>query len=196
MFWIIWSLPCSLKICHLSKMTHFTCHLSNMTHCWQTGLSNLQYDQIAISYCGFAMLPDSTFLYNYILGGPLLIKLLKLRPFVWLIGYCSLQLFQHYSDVIMGTMASQISSLTIVYSTVYSGADQRKHQSSASLAFVRGIHQWPVNSPYKGPVARKMFPSDNVIMGFGLVYGLSKVTLNTLHHSQVSVLWRHQAYTL
>ena len=58
----------------------------------------------------------------------------------------------------MGKMASQISSLTIVYSTVYSGADRRKHQSFASLAFVRGIYQWPVNSPHKGPVTRKMFP--------------------------------------
>ena len=46
----------------------------------------------------------------------------------------------HDSDVIMSTMASQITSLAIVYSTVYSGADQRKHQSSVSLAFVRGIH--------------------------------------------------------
>ena len=57
----------------------------------------------------------------------------------------------------MRTMASQITSLTIVYSAVYSGADQRKHQSSASLAFVRGIHQWPVNSPHKWPVTRKNF---------------------------------------
>ena len=57
-----------------------------------------------------------------------------------------------------------ITSLTIVYSTVYSGADQRKHQSSASLAFVWGIHQWPVNSPHKWPVTRKMFPFDDVIM--------------------------------
>ena len=55
----------------------------------------------------------------------------------------------HYSDVIMGTMASQITSLAIVYSTVYSGANQRKHQSPASLAFVRGIHRWPVNSLHK-----------------------------------------------
>ena len=61
-------------------------------------------------------------------------------------------------------MASQIASLTIVYSTVYSGADQRKHQSSASLAFVRGIHRGPVNSPHKWPVTRKMFPFDDVIM--------------------------------
>ena len=51
-----------------------------------------------------------------------------------------------YIDVIMGSIASQITSLTIVYSSVYSGANQRKHQSSASLAFVRGIHRTPVNS--------------------------------------------------
>ena len=61
-------------------------------------------------------------------------------------------------------MASEITSLTSVYSTVYSGADQRKHQSPASLAFVRGIHRWPVNSPHKWPVTRKMFPLDDVIM--------------------------------
>ena len=64
----------------------------------------------------------------------------------------------------MDAMASQITSLTIVYSTVYSGADQRKHQSSASLAFVWGIHRRPVNSPHKWPVTRKMFPFDDVIM--------------------------------
>ena len=63
----------------------------------------------------------------------------------------------HCCDVIVGTMASQITSLTIVYWTVYSGVDQIKHQSSASLAFVRGIHLWPVNSPLKGPVTRKCF---------------------------------------
>ena len=70
----------------------------------------------------------------------------------------------HYNDVIMSTIASQITSLTIVYSDVYSGADQRKHQSSASLAFVKGIHRGPVNSPHKWPVTRKMFPFDDVIM--------------------------------
>ena len=70
----------------------------------------------------------------------------------------------HNNDVIMGAMASQITSLTIVYPTAYSGADQGKHQSSASLAFVRGIHRWPVNSPHKGSVTRKMFPFDDVIM--------------------------------
>ena len=60
----------------------------------------------------------------------------------------------------MTAMASQITSLMIVYSTVYSSADQRKHQSSASLAFVGGIHRRSVNSPHKGPVTRKMFPSE------------------------------------
>ena len=70
----------------------------------------------------------------------------------------------HCDDFIMGAMASQITSLTIVYSIVYLGTDQRKHQSSASLAIVRGIHRGPVNSSRKGPVTRKMFPFDDVIM--------------------------------
>ena len=74
----------------------------------------------------------------------------------------------HYNEVIMGAIASQITSLTIVYSIVYSDADQRKHQSSASLAFVRGIHRGqPVNSSHKWPVTRKMFPFDDVIMPRG-----------------------------
>ena len=70
----------------------------------------------------------------------------------------------HYTDVIMGTIASQITSFTIVYSTVYSDADQRKYQNSASLAFVWGIHRRPVSSPHKWPVTRKIFPFDDVIM--------------------------------
>ena len=70
----------------------------------------------------------------------------------------------HYDDVRMGAIASQITSLTILYSIVYSDVDQRKHQSSASLAFVQGIHRGPVNSPHKWPVTRKMFPFDDVIM--------------------------------
>ena len=61
---------------------------------------------------------------------------------------------EHYEYVTMDAMASQITSLTIVYSTVYSGADQRKHQ----------IHRGPVNSPHKWPVTRKMFLFDDVIM--------------------------------
>ena len=69
-------------------------------------------------------------------------------------------LIQYYIDIIMSMIVSQITSVSIVCSTVCSGADQRKHQSSAStLAFVRGIHWWPVNSPHKGPVIGKLFVS-------------------------------------
>ena len=67
----------------------------------------------------------------------------------------------HYGDVIMGTVASQLTNLTIIYSTFYSSADQSKHQSSASLAYVWGM---PVNSPHKWPITRKLFPFDDVIM--------------------------------
>ena len=65
----------------------------------------------------------------------------------------------HYSDVIIDAMASQITRHPIVYSTVHSGRDQTKHQSSTSLVFVRGIHQWSVNSPHKWPVTGKCFHS-------------------------------------
>ena len=70
-----------------------------------------------------------------------------------------------YSNVIMSAKASQITGVSVVCTTVCSGADQRKHQSSASPAFVREIHRWPVDSPHKGPVARNMFPFDGVITG-------------------------------
>ena len=92
----------------------------------------------------------------------------------------------------MSAMASQITSLTIVYSTVYSGTDQRKHQNSASLAFVRGIHRWPVNSPHKGPVTRKTCQFDDVIMILimcGLNYGITKSKLQhyKVNHSSAPV---------
>ena len=63
----------------------------------------------------------------------------------------------------MGAMAYQIPSLTIVYATVFSGADQIKYQSSASPAFVRGIHRQPVKSPHKWSVTRKMLSFDDVM---------------------------------
>ena len=91
-----------------------------------------------------------------------ILQLIETLHFMYnfLVGVCKL----HYCDVIMGAVASQITSLTIVYSTIYSDADQRKHQSSASLALVREIHRGPVNSPHKWPVMHKMFPFDDVIM--------------------------------
>ena len=85
----------------------------------------------------------------------------------WLAGSICKGLYvtlPHNCDVIMDAVASKITSLTIVYSTVYSDADQRKHQSSASLAFELGFHRGPVNSPHKWPVTRKMFSFDDVIM--------------------------------
>ena len=78
----------------------------------------------------------------------------------------------------MTRMASQITSLAIVYSTVYSGADQSKHQSSASLAFVWEIHRGPVNFPHKWPVTRKMFPFDDVIMNHSKCRDISSSILN------------------
>ena len=100
--------------------------------------------------------------------------------------------WDNYNDVIMSTMASQITSLTSVYSTVYSDTDQRNHQSSASLAFVRGIHRWPVNSPHKGPVTRKMFPFDDVIMVSSVIclnfmLGSCYVTFYSLVNSPLKV---------
>ena len=70
----------------------------------------------------------------------------------------------HYNEVIMGAMASRLTGVSVVYSTGFSDADQRKHQSTASLALVRGIHKWAVNSPHKKPVTRKMFSFDDVFM--------------------------------
>ena len=83
----------------------------------------------------------------------------------------------HCNDVIMSVMASQITSLTSVYSTVYSCADQRKHQSPASQAFVRGIHWGPANSLHKWPLTRKMFPFDDVIMETEFSAGTSTDTV-------------------
>ena len=70
----------------------------------------------------------------------------------------------YYSDVIMSAIASQIIDVSIVCSTVCSGADQRKHQSSVSLAFVRGIHRWPGDSPHERSVTQEMFLRDDAIM--------------------------------
>ena len=111
----------------------------------------------------------------------------------------------------MSAMASQITGLTIAYSNVYSGADQRKHQSSASLAFVEGIHPWiPLTkAPNKGPIRRKMLPFDDVIMKdcgttnnririvllFGLLlvlafsFSFSLVPFHVFHYSDVT--WCH-----
>ena len=110
------------------------------------------------------------------------------------LGYISIGYWvhdMHYDDVIMGAIASQITSLTIVYSTVYSGADQSKNQSPASLAFVWGIHRGPVNSPHKWPVTRKMFPFDDVIMAWNIVQTSITLVVLVSHCSDVTwASWR------
>ena len=72
----------------------------------------------------------------------------------------------HYDDVRMDAIASQITSLTIVYSTFHSGADQSKHQSSASLAFVWGIQPGTGEFPAQMASNAENVPFDDVIMFF------------------------------
>ena len=104
----------------------------------------------------------------------------------------------------MNAMASQITTVSIVCSTVCSGADQRKYQSSVSLTSVRGIHRWLVNSPHKGPVTWKMFPFDDIMYARVICfsYGSSHIhilqLIETLHFmynllggAQITLLWRH-----
>ena len=103
----------------------------------------------------------------------------------------------------MGAITSQITSLTIVFSTIYSGTYKKNHQSSASLAFVRGIHRWPVNFPHKGPVTGKMFPFDDVLMDrsaqnstrpIDWLWPSEAINLSTLAQVWL-VAWRHQTIT-
>ena len=81
---------------------------------------------------------------------------------MWRFDHTTKRDSSHYSDVIMGAIASQITRVSIVCSTVISGA--YKKQSPESVAFVWEIYRWPVDSPQKGPGTRKMFPFDDIIM--------------------------------
>ena len=98
--------------------------------------------------------------------------------------------------IIMSAMASEITCVSILYSSVCSGADKRKHQISASLVIVRGIHRWPVNCPPKGSVKRKTFPFDDVIMNVrefcSQVFNWPKVSMGLCNGLKVN--WR-QAIT-
>ena len=92
--------------------------------------------------------------------------------------------FIHYDDVIMSTMASQINSLSVVCSTVYLGANKRKHQSSASLAFMRGIHWWPVNFLHSGPITRKMFLFDEVFVKMDFMFREFQVDFHNMREDK------------
>ena len=85
-------------------------------------------------------------------------------------------------------MASHINGVSFVCSTICSGTDRRKHESSAAHAFVRGIHLWLVDFPHKGPVTRQMLLFDDVIMSFEK--GMYIVVEFVIFADQISVIWR------
>ena len=120
-----------------------------------------------MAWCLLGPKPSSESMFGLFLIGRIsefVNKILKV-PFREIILKVYLKCHCHDNDVMMSAifkMASQITSLAIVYATVYSGADE--HQSSAPLAFVWGVQRWPVNSPHKGPVTQKVFPFYDVIM--------------------------------
>ena len=160
----------------LNPSTLWVRRVSGVVQCMVITTHLLARDTLNISAC--TSLPKWTYWYSIEheqLSMDVLMRCITIKPWFHEHFICdcaqpgkktwpNVKATSRYSDVIMIAMASQITSLTIVYSTVYSGADQRKHQSSASLAFVRGIHRRPVNSPHKWPVTSKMFPFDDVIV--------------------------------
>ena len=115
-----------------------------------------------------------TILLTRLMGFVLIIQVFQRHCFRLTVQMCMLcpcehiyKQVDHYNDVIMSAMAFQFTSRMIVYSSVYSGEYQRKHQSSALLAFAMAIHRSSVNSSHKGSVTRKIFPFDDVIMSQG-----------------------------
>ena len=142
-------LPASPSIVKSSKCTY-----PSRQWCYSSGLTYKPFDRLMLvreTWCGRRFMDD-------------IFKISTLNTVLYSILVFPECPTHHYSYVIMDIMACQITSLIIVYSTAYSGADQGKHQSSASLALLRGTHRWPVNSPHQWPVTRKMFPLDDVNM--------------------------------
>ena len=91
---------------------------------------------------------------------------------------------EHYRDVIMGAIVSQITSLTIFYSTIYSGADQRKKSKLRVTGLCAGNSPVAVNSPHKGPVTRKMFPFDDVVMTILILHDYDTLQRDKSHYSR------------
>ena len=123
---VLLSMKMFFSVC-LSHCCFFSIHISmpsRFDYCWSLELHKLN-------------------LYNTIMMGlPIIIIIPRNMLMFTLIKDNNLPTsYRHYNDFIMSAMASQITSVSMVRSTVCSGADQRKHQSSASLAFVRGIHR-------------------------------------------------------
>ena len=147
------------------------------------GYQNISKIDMLRNYTSSMYRPDLTPGGRVVIGWVMIGAYILIKRKTFNVTICS-YLICHYDDVIMGAMASQITSLTIVYSTVYSGADQ----SPASLAFVWGIRRGPVNSPHKKPVTRKMLPFDDVIVSKWRL-GLNDYIIITL-----CVCWR--SYTV
>ena len=106
------------------------------------------------------------------------------------------QTHAYYNDVTMSAIASQITSLAIVYSTVYPGTDEGIYQSSASLDFVRGIHRWPVNSLHKWPVTRKMVPFDDVIMSYAVCRSHTCWRTWLIDFNIIQLIWKRLSFAL
>ena len=154
---------------------------------WKLPIQNFRRIELLMAQCAFGVIGRLDFMIerqtNYIMDHDLLVNSLKSSDhhnwlMKWLLAHSKRAHCFHYCNVIMGSMASLVTSLTSVYSTVHSSADQRKHQSSASLVFVRGIHRRPVNSPHKWPVTRKMF--DDVIMWTSCLLSTLLLTTNLM----------------
>ena len=145
-----------------------------------------------LQWCVHFWLQQNIFFYKMWINSLKLCEINDLSD--WEVSSCdNVFVMPHYNDVIMSAMVSQITSITIVYSTLYSGADQRKHQSSASLAFVRGIHRWPVNSPHKGHVTRKIHPLDDVTTQlWKLCVAFPTITDSHFGHKRLIItVWNH-----
>ena len=141
----IWRYPISRRI---DKSIHIPCHFqASMIYSGGVRIRNFQRKAITA-----------------VTGNPNTFSLLVPRSLENCVRFPKYFASNPNDDVIMGAIASQITSLTTVHSSVYSSADQSKHQSSASLALVWGLHRGPVNSSHKWPVTRKNFPFDDVIM--------------------------------
>ena len=154
---------------------------STLIQLWHNVISDTNIYHKMLSLCNYQQISSEPMLYVI----SLICLVHQINRMLWPLHHV------HYNDVTMGTMASQITRLTIVYSIVYSVADRRKHQSSASLAFVWGIHRLPVNSPHKWPVTRKMFPFDDVCMHILL---LNECLTSGKLEVWITTCRNHQAY--
>ena len=127
------------------KTTYWPTLLSRMgVHCWYWNVVILtKFSSLAAVEVVILTTFSTTSVENFI-------KMTYPFPCVFHQSFFYKKLTNIYSDVIMCAMASQITGASIVCSNACSGADQRKHQSSASLAFVRGIPRWPVVPLTKG----------------------------------------------